>query len=613
MSDNVLWIDDVVKLKLNAITADGKMIDNRFKGNSYNWIVTNYDAQTEIVTLGSFSAFGAVFPKNPPIVVHRNFVEPDSNRLACRHPEAHIEMLPYVLPTCTSKGQTRGSRCGVCGKILKEQTILPEVGHMYVNDSELGKRVCLLCKHEEPIQRKNLELKKSDIQAMIKIIENMLGDPSETKIPQDFTGKMWDKDHTHEYIKDTYSSIEYILLKSSVLDLDSTSPYKLPLIVWFGNDNMDSNATTTQPSFWANGTNMSASHVLIPKFSGNFMAYKNEFFNLLEQLISKYYIDDSRIVLIGDGLGGAAVQFFMYQDPNKFSYQVIIDGTSTSIDFNSIKDIGYKTKLYSSSISEHMNFLSSLFNIVPEQCNSTADALSTIKLISESVLVPILEAQNISTLYEAGIYSVKDTSVTLKSSPSTYAEDADNKIVFRGQRLPIIDFENAQNYTWGKLDSTIWETDDSALWIPLENMFLDGDGISTTEYVVPCQFTSYGMKFTTFIKNYVRIRHNGIDLVTDVGTPVFACQGGEVIDIQKSTDYGTTIRISNDLSTDTYIEYSHLQDVQIQLGEGVSAGTLIGYVCDSSTSSVTPKPHLHVGIMDKGIWINPEERIDFYK
>lgn len=617
-SNIVLWVGDTVRISTNAISTDGKYIDSMFTGDNYNWIVTEYDPTSDIAVLGSYSAFGKAFPKNPPITVSRKFLKIDTDRMVCRHPELSHEILLPVSPTCTSTGKTRGLKCGKCGKILKEQTIIPQLEHQYEFDQENGLKVCMLCKHEESTARKNLELNKNDIRAMIRIIEGMLTESTQKITPREFSGSYWNSMYTHMYHEEIYESLTYVFLESSLFN--SNDPYKLPLIIYLSDSNtrLDQINTSLDTSRWAeDGFNTSATHVLIPKFSGNYVACKKEFFNLLKILISKYYIDETRIVLIGEGTGGAAVEFFMYQDPDVFSYQVIIDGVASSVDLESLKDISYKTALYSSGTNSHMNTLSDVFEVSLVECPSSSDGLD--RVVTSSSLTNILSKQNTPKVYTTGTYVVKDDVVILKTSPYTYSESTD-KQVFRGQLIPIVELKSCQNYTWGRVDPQLWKIDESEntsdvveLWLPLESMFIDSTSIDLDDYVLPCCFDSYGTDFTKYFKNYVELSHNGLDLVSSVGTPVFASKGGVVTEISKTIQYGTTLKISNSSSGEDYIVYSHLKDSKFDYMDEVHKGQLIGYIANSSDSSVTVEPHLHIGIFEDGNWVDPKEKIIFHK
>ena len=49
------------------------------------------------------------------------------SKITCQHAnENEIEILPYRKATCQEEGLTSGKKCNYCGKILKEQEVIPK-------------------------------------------------------------------------------------------------------------------------------------------------------------------------------------------------------------------------------------------------------------------------------------------------------------------------------------------------------------------------------------------------------------------------------------------------------------------------------------------------------
>ena len=59
----------------------------------------------------------------------------------CRH---QAQSLESVLPTCTETGLGEGSLCAICGETLEPQSVIPALGHNYVNG------ICTRCGQEDP-------------------------------------------------------------------------------------------------------------------------------------------------------------------------------------------------------------------------------------------------------------------------------------------------------------------------------------------------------------------------------------------------------------------------------------------------------------------------------
>ncbi len=92
--------------------------------------------------------------------------------------------------------------------------------------------------------------------------------------------------------------------------------------------------------------------------------------------------------------------------------------------------------------------------------------------------------------------------------------------------------------------------------------------------------------------------HNGMDIATPLGTPVFAAADGKVIAVGNNDvsawrkyQYGKHIMIehANNLTT----LYAHLSKQVVSVGDTVQRGTLIGY---SGNTGYSTGPHLHFGL-----------------
>lgn len=85
--------------------------------------------------------------------------------------------------------------------------------------------------------------------------------------------------------------------------------------------------------------------------------------------------------------------------------------------------------------------------------------------------------------------------------------------------------------------------------------------------------------------------HNGVDLASSIGTPVYAAAGGTVIAARKggyNGGYGSMIIISHANGIQTV--YAHLHDVYISQGQTVTQGQTIGELGNTGKST---GPHLH--------------------
>lgn len=94
--------------------------------------------------------------------------------------------------------------------------------------------------------------------------------------------------------------------------------------------------------------------------------------------------------------------------------------------------------------------------------------------------------------------------------------------------------------------------------------------------------------------------HQGIDIATEKGQPVFATADGVVESAAYTGDYGNLIVLSHGFGLTT--RYGHLSAFAVRPGEAVRRGEVIGYV--GSTGRATGA-HVHYEILANGKLINP--------
>jgi murein DD-endopeptidase MepM/ murein hydrolase activator NlpD len=94
--------------------------------------------------------------------------------------------------------------------------------------------------------------------------------------------------------------------------------------------------------------------------------------------------------------------------------------------------------------------------------------------------------------------------------------------------------------------------------------------------------------------------HQGLDISTDKGQPVFATADGTVESASYTGDYGNLLVLKHDF--DLVTRYGHLSAFNVKPGQTVKRGAVIGYV--GSTGRATGA-HLHYEILANGKLINP--------
>jgi murein DD-endopeptidase MepM/ murein hydrolase activator NlpD len=95
--------------------------------------------------------------------------------------------------------------------------------------------------------------------------------------------------------------------------------------------------------------------------------------------------------------------------------------------------------------------------------------------------------------------------------------------------------------------------------------------------------------------------HKGIDLITPVGSPIYATADGVVNSLQNNPKgYGKLIKITHGLGFTTY--YGHLNRIVIKRNQVVIKNQLIGF---SGNTGLSTGPHLHYEVRFGQIAINP--------
>lgn len=108
----------------------------------------------------------------------------------------------------------------------------------------------------------------------------------------------------------------------------------------------------------------------------------------------------------------------------------------------------------------------------------------------------------------------------------------------------------------------------------------------------------YGWRSDPFTRN--RSFHNGIDMATHRGTPVFAALAGVVVSTGYSPVYGNHVIIRHHSGYKTL--YGHLNSIFTSANRYVNTATQIGTVGSTGRST---GPHLHFTVYKNGATINP--------
>jgi len=114
----------------------------------------------------------------------------------------------------------------------------------------------------------------------------------------------------------------------------------------------------------------------------------------------------------------------------------------------------------------------------------------------------------------------------------------------------------------------------------------------------PFNASGFGYRIDPFTGQ--QAMHEGIDFITDIGTPVVAAAGGVVQFAGFHPQYGNMIDI--DHGNDLVTRYAHLSKVLVKEGDLVQRGR---HIADSGNTGRSTGPHLHFEVRFRGAAQNP--------
>ncbi|HFB55265.1 MAG TPA: M23 family metallopeptidase, partial [Hellea balneolensis] len=123
--------------------------------------------------------------------------------------------------------------------------------------------------------------------------------------------------------------------------------------------------------------------------------------------------------------------------------------------------------------------------------------------------------------------------------------------------------------------------------------------------------STFGLRKANVRKGITRF-HRGIDIANEIGTPIYAPADGRITQAtdqleagayygKKAQNYGKVVELETTGGVTTL--FAHLRDYDVQVGNMVKAGDVIGYMGNTGSST---GPHVHIETRIDGKLADPK-------
>ncbi len=167
--------------------------------------------------------------------------------------------------------------------------------------------------------------------------------------------------------------------------------------------------------------------------------------------------------------------------------------------------------------------------------------------------------------------------------------EAKTQLKLAQQKLPTL-AKRLQNETRPALEKTLQQEEVIAQATPTGNPVKGSFEVSSDFGIRPNPYGGPGYE-----------GHDGIDILGDHGTPIYATASGHAERAQYGGGYGYHVVLKNSQGYETL--YAHLSKLAVTPNEKVKQGQLIGYMGSTGRSTGT---HLHYSIYRNGKAIDPK-------
>ncbi len=126
------------------------------------------------------------------------------------------------------------------------------------------------------------------------------------------------------------------------------------------------------------------------------------------------------------------------------------------------------------------------------------------------------------------------------------------------------------------------------------------------EGTIVCAFSNNELIYNKILSDWRT--HNGVDISCDKNSAIYASADGIVSEISDNS-MGKSVKIDHQ---NGYVSvYSNLsEEIEVESGDDVKSGALIGKVSDANTSDFTNGYHLHFEILYENEYVDPAGLLD---
>ena len=132
--------------------------------------------------------------------------------------------------------------------------------------------------------------------------------------------------------------------------------------------------------------------------------------------------------------------------------------------------------------------------------------------------------------------------------------------------------------------------------------------IKGNAYTVTNPYAMEHLLYSITLDQYMT--HCGMDIEADADTQVLAVADGTVTAVYTDDRYGLSVEITH--PHDMVTIYSNLStNEMVEVGDTIKQGQIIGGVGATGLFEALEPPHLHFEMLQDGVYVDPQEHIEF--